>query len=247
MEKIYFLLALSISSFSPTLAQDKNDIAKALYAKAESSYTSEKYDVALKYLNDCENTLGSTNSKILYLKVNALNNLFIEDKKYLPELNTALSKFFEVTDKTTYPEEKYSEIINIKLDIPDKTKKREELYSAYSKLKSSNNTGEFEDFFKKYPSSKYEEELRILYDKLFDVGGSKWDLTFSGYNKHFKIYFTTEHTVQGIPFGKLTWNQTGKRITMEKTGWVAKGVMDGRIIMWTITGGNASEATATRE
>ena len=166
MKNICFLLVLFVSPFLSLLAQDKDEVAKALYAKAESSYTSEKYDEALKYLNDCENTLGSTNSKILYLKINILNNIYSKNGEHLSGLKFALDKFFEVTDKSVYPAEKYSDIVNIKIELADKIKEQEQMQVEYIKLKKSTSASEFESFFKKYPASSYEAELRIIYDKL---------------------------------------------------------------------------------
>ena len=160
--KIAFFVILCLS-FIQVKAQDKGDIAKALFTRAENSYSSEKYEDALQYLNDCEKNLGSTNSRILYLKINVLNSLFIKSGTYLPDLKTAIDKFFEVTDKHIYPEEKYSDIVNIKIDIDAK---KDIERTIYTKLKSSTDRKEFEEFFQKYPTSKYEAELKLIYNKL---------------------------------------------------------------------------------
>ena len=218
-----FLLIVSLLFSVPILAQDKDDIAKALYAKAESSYTSEKYDEALKYLNDCESTLGSTNSKILYLKVNALNKLYIISGENLAGLKFALDNFFEITDKSTYPSEKYSDIVNIKIDLPSQIKEREQIAEqqpAYSKLKTSNSKAEFEEFFRKYPKSKYDKELHLLYNLI--VADTEWDLEINEGHKIYKskLYFKNDKTATATVHTPMVdihldyrWVQIGADVT----------------------------------
>jgi outer membrane protein assembly factor BamD (BamD/ComL family) len=96
--KCVFLLLLScFNLFLSCTAQDANLEAKVLYTKAEEAFNSGNYTESLKQLDNVENTLGATNSRILYLKANCYNNLLKTDWRYADKLSATLNQFFSMT------------------------------------------------------------------------------------------------------------------------------------------------------
>lgn len=97
---------------------DKEIEAKLRFTNAEEYFNEGSligYENSLIELTNAETILNKTNSKILYLKIKSLNNLYSEnDFYYVYDLDTALKLFFSVTNSKEYPIEKYSEILNIK-------------------------------------------------------------------------------------------------------------------------------------
>ena len=68
-----FFLSLIITTFS--FSQSASDRAKAYYIEAEKSFELKDYKKTLKYLDKTEEFLGSTNSRILALRVKSYYNL----------------------------------------------------------------------------------------------------------------------------------------------------------------------------
>jgi hypothetical protein len=67
--KILFVTLLLINANLLFSQSQANAIAKIKYQEAEEAFESGKFDVALKKLNNVEDLLGSSNSKILFLKI----------------------------------------------------------------------------------------------------------------------------------------------------------------------------------
>jgi len=115
--KTMFLITLFLLGASATLqAQDKDAEAITYYTNAEEYFnrnTLGGYDSCLRELEKAEKILETSNSKILYLKIRAMN----EDGKitgyYTDKMDSALTIFFKITDAKKYPIEKYSEIVTI--------------------------------------------------------------------------------------------------------------------------------------
>lgn len=108
------LLCLLIFIGSITFSQDKGIKAQVYYTNAEEYFNQGTNIGAEKCFDELENaekTLGTTNSKILYLKIKALDKLFQE--YYWYDLELAIRTFFKITDTKTYPTDKYAEVVNI--------------------------------------------------------------------------------------------------------------------------------------
>lgn len=95
-------------------AQDKDVEAQVYYLNAERAFDTSGFVNCILELNKAEKALGATNSKILYLKVKALSNIYSLHYPLAYMMDTCLKAFFKITDAKKYPIEKYGEIINIK-------------------------------------------------------------------------------------------------------------------------------------
>ncbi len=67
--KIFFITLLLINANLLISQSQANAIAKIKYQEAEEAFESGKFEMALKKLNNVEDLLGSSNSKILFLKI----------------------------------------------------------------------------------------------------------------------------------------------------------------------------------
>ncbi len=67
--KIFFITLLLINANILFSQSQANAIAKIKYQEAEEAFESGKFEMALKKLNNVEDLLGSSNSKILFLKI----------------------------------------------------------------------------------------------------------------------------------------------------------------------------------
>jgi hypothetical protein len=67
--KIFFITLLLINANLLFSQSQANAIAKIKYQEAEEAFESGKFEMALKKLNNVEDLLGSSNSKILFLKI----------------------------------------------------------------------------------------------------------------------------------------------------------------------------------
>ncbi len=179
MKKLILLL-FSVFAVQFITAQDKNDIAIALYQKAETAFNQKDFEAAYKQIVRAEEALGATNTKLLYLKIHALNNLIATQSSYLPATKQALDAFFARVDKTTYPQEKYNELVLISIDLQSRVREEDD---AYEKVKHTDNKSELEGFLKKYPKSKYEAELKAKHNKLLDAEAKKRE------DERFKLSF----------------------------------------------------------
>lgn len=161
--KFYKLLLPFTLLCNMALAQDKNTEATVYYGKAEEDYNNGQYKSALDEIKSAENLLGSTNPRLLYLKIEAYDKLVPADWSFTEYERAALGDFFNTVDKAKYPKEKYLEITNLSIDLKDKMTRYEQDYTVVS---GSNNLSDYTAFFAKYPNSKHAKELKPGYDEL---------------------------------------------------------------------------------
>lgn len=108
-----------ITIFNLSYSQNQsNSIAKIRYQEAEEAYEGGKFEIALKKLNEVEDLLGSSNSKVLYLKILIEDTIFkfqrrscIPSFKYIEPIKTDLNFFI----KNYYgaSDQKLSEVLKI--------------------------------------------------------------------------------------------------------------------------------------
>ncbi len=122
-------------------AQSAEEEAEVYYENAEKAYDNKDYINCENALEKCVQKLGVTNSKIDYLRI---RNLY-DEVSNIPDASTyknydllknIIIDFFQKVNKNTYPEEKYKDIISIKLAIVDKLdyyNNQKELYARYKK------------------------------------------------------------------------------------------------------------------
>jgi TPR repeat protein len=90
----------------------KNEIAKTYYIKAEEQFNKVTLDdlfACIENLKQAESTIGTTNSKILYLKIDAMYR--ISPSYFLSDLDENLTQFFKITKANNYPQEKFSHMV----------------------------------------------------------------------------------------------------------------------------------------
>ena len=126
MKKIAFFLLLACLGFSKAaLAQTPEEEAEVLYENAEKAYDNKDYAACEIALDKCIQKLGSTNPKIDYLRIRNLYDEITDDEYKATLDNYALlqnviTDFFQKVNKSVYPEEKYKQVIAVKLAITDK-------------------------------------------------------------------------------------------------------------------------------
>lgn len=194
MKKLKLLAFGMIYSVLLLHAQDAEIMAMAYYSKAEQMYTTGNYENALRKLIEAEK-LMPPNPKILYLKVNILNKLNSKSTSYRNDLAECITQFFAITDKNTYPREKYMDIVGIKIDMEDtedksggtytnntgssnaKAPSAEDIEAEYNKIKNSKRISDLETFLLKFKNSKYEDDIRAKYYVLRDEWNKKEELS----------------------------------------------------------------------
>jgi hypothetical protein len=107
--------------------------------------------------------LGKSNSKLLYLKIQTLNLLAKVDSKRVVELQRTIAQFYQVTDQSSYPIDKYLAVTSIELEVKNRLAKED---ADYQKIKSSNNPSDYESFFNDHPGSIHDMELRSKYNQI---------------------------------------------------------------------------------
>ena len=134
MRKTLLLLAVGLIYTFTAFSQDRDMQAQMHYTKAEEDFNNGYWALALEKLSEAEAALGATNSKILYLKMRALSRSGYKQTFVIaPALDTALKKFFSLTDAKTYPADKYMEILSINSDFQEFKK---DLGFAYDSIAS---------------------------------------------------------------------------------------------------------------
>ena len=91
---------------SNVIAQSDEIKAKSEYFAAEEEYNNDNYQQCIAHLNTTESLLGSTNTRILYLKIKAYCNLEEYSKAY-----EAQKKYFELATDPDDP--KFNEIVRL--------------------------------------------------------------------------------------------------------------------------------------
>jgi hypothetical protein len=99
------------------LAQNKGAEAKAAYLLAEEQFNAAKFETCISYLDDAIKSLGTANSKILYLKILSQRELAKADTAYIPKLLATIEAFEKAPDVSNFNEEKYLEVVKLKLLI----------------------------------------------------------------------------------------------------------------------------------
>lgn len=99
----------------PTAAQNME--AKAAYLLAEEEYNNKRYESSIKFLDEAAAKLGSTNPRILYLKILSLQALAQKNPARNPELKTAIETFEKLPDLASVGEDKQLEVMKIKLRL----------------------------------------------------------------------------------------------------------------------------------
>lgn len=118
MKKILLTLHLL---FSLTTISAQNAIAIIKYEEAEIAFDKNDYSTSLSKLDEAEKSLGSTNSKILYLRILNQNQIITSDPmgdfKILDAARKNCTNYLKNNESKTGLEEKYKEVYKIKQDL----------------------------------------------------------------------------------------------------------------------------------
>lgn len=147
MKKKILSLLLFISPIV-LLAQVNETEAKAAYILSEESYLVGEYATALNYLAKAEEKLGQTNSKLLFLKVQILSELYKNDKSYYEKVLETITAFQSDPEIKNFNREKVLEVYKIKMLIESKIE--EEL------LVTDNLNNKIEELEKNYEEYSFE-------------------------------------------------------------------------------------------
>lgn len=96
-------------------AQNKEMEARAAYLLAEESYGRGEYQNTLNYLDAAQKNLGVANSKILFLKIQAMSEISKTNKAVQPQLLKAIEQFQKAPDFRNFNEEKVLEVVKLKM------------------------------------------------------------------------------------------------------------------------------------
>lgn len=116
MKRPILLLLLIIFSWQLS-AQTNPTEAKAAFLLAEESYNQGDYKAALLYLNKAKKSFGATNSKMLYLQLQAELELYRTDKSYYDQVIQTIAAFQSAPDVASFNEEKVLEVMKMKLQL----------------------------------------------------------------------------------------------------------------------------------
>ena len=158
-----YSIVLNCGIVLSTHAQSNQIEAKAAYLLAEESFAKGDYVATLEYLENSTKSLGTTNSKLLYLKIQAELELYKKDKTYYDALIKSISDFQNSPDVNNYTEEKVLEIAKTKMllvkEREQEAKKKEE-YEQKKALRDLN----FKTFsFPNWPFGVTLDELKITH------------------------------------------------------------------------------------
>jgi len=108
---LMLLIALSI----PTMAQTTNEaLVTDIYQRASQFYEEEKFQECLTLLARAETLAGTSDPKLLYLKIKARNSLYQKDKTHRVELVRDVDNFAGIVTQQNYSSEKVREISVLK-------------------------------------------------------------------------------------------------------------------------------------
>lgn len=91
-------------------AQAQNAIAKIKYEQAEEAYTKGDFSTAVVKLDEAEKLLGSTNPKIMYLRIMSQDKLLDGDSSIVDPLRKNCQYYLKEYEKLENLEEKYKDV-----------------------------------------------------------------------------------------------------------------------------------------
>ena len=181
MKYIIPTLIAMLAFAHPAFSQENDSMARKSFAMAQSAFAEGQYKETIDYLKYAELYSGGANSRSLYLKIKALNQLSNTDKTYLPALQSSINKFFEITDKGTYPQEKYKEITGIMNSQSKSTgssttapagnsgqSKSETEKADYDKAIKAHTKDAYKEFLDKYSYTPLSNDIKKKYQEMVE-------------------------------------------------------------------------------
>src|SRR5690554_5007435 len=144
------LITAFLFSFVFAYAQNKEVDAIAAFQIAEESFENQNYTDALRYVSDAQSILGKANGKILYLKIQILEELSKTNPDYLFEQRSAITEFENIADKEQFSQEKRIAIAKKKIFLKDEIEAFQE-NEKKQMLADLQNQPVIEKFFTMFP------------------------------------------------------------------------------------------------
>jgi hypothetical protein len=113
----YFAFSLMLFFGTSAFSQSNQTEAKAAYLLAEESYGKGDYKTALRYLELTKKSLGSSNSKMLYLWIQTEIEISKTEPGNNEKILSLIDEFEKLSDVDSFNEEKVLEITKIKLTL----------------------------------------------------------------------------------------------------------------------------------
>lgn len=223
---IFFTICLTEVVYS----QINQTEAKAAYLLAEESYGKGDYKTALRYLELTKKSLGSSNSKMLYLWIQTEIEISKTEPGNNDKILALIDEFEKLSDVDSFSEEKVLEIAKIKLtlktqlsDAKEKAQKEakeklltEEVIKAYEKNLDFPLGSSLAELKVKHPD--FAEDYKKRYVKRKEVGGK-------GVFNYKQMLLTFDHDVLIQIFeDKYLFNYIG-------SGSFVKGKAENKIIL----------------
>lgn len=184
MRKIFAITLICLGIASAAIAQDNDEQVKSAFTAAEIAYANGNYKEAVSKIMESERLAGGANSKSLYLKIRALDHVAASDPTYQPQLSSAMDRFFEVTDKSLYPQEKYAEISAIynkrkgggvattttaaPATVAAPTNKNAQEAADYEKAIKKNTKEAYKEFLDTYSYTPHYAEIKRRYQEIVE-------------------------------------------------------------------------------
>lgn len=163
MNKFILILILLCSTQICAYAQGNQIEAKAAYLLAEESFAKGDYASTLEYLETATKSLGTTNSKLLYLQIQAELEIYKTDRSYYDQLIKSISDFQNSADVKSFTEDKVLEVAKTKMlllkEKEQDIKNKEE--AERRKAQHDLNFGNYA--FKSWPFGVTFDELKITH------------------------------------------------------------------------------------
>jgi|SRR5690554_3172212 len=144
------LITAFLFSFVFAYAQNKEVDAIAAFQIAEESFENQNYTDALRYVSDAQSILGKANGKMLYLKIQILEELSKTNPDYLFEQRSAITEFENIADKEQFSQEKRIAIAKKKIFLKDEIEAFQE-NEKKQMLADLQNQPVIEKFFTMFP------------------------------------------------------------------------------------------------
>lgn len=159
-----------------------NQIAIIKYEQAEEAFNKTDFKSAISYLNECELLLGTTNAKIMFLKINAQVNQIEQDPfadyEIIKNVRLNIQKYLKEYENIPNNQEKYKEIY-FTIDKVNKYPKTAEEFSKIKADLNEKNRGRLDLEQKRLTSIAYIQTWSEKYK--FKTGLTKAE--FSAYNE----------------------------------------------------------------
>lgn len=119
MKKTFLFLLFMIIIIINIYAQDNSTEAIAAYQIAEESYEKGDFPTALRFLETAKKNLGTTNSKLMYLKIQIEMELYKTDKNLYEQMMKSINQFQTAPDIKNFNKDKVLEVMKLKMMLAD--------------------------------------------------------------------------------------------------------------------------------